>query len=1183
MSTMAIPWPRSYTPLFIFDVASVSVLLLLSFSVAFVRSNPTTKDAAPTEVTPVLVSQLTPRRVLIRTLVSLAAATYAADAAVAILRAVLAGVWDRPGPLGLASYLIGLVAFSTLAILLAWKDYKGIDAWQRRRVRVFAALAIIFGVAHIIVVASSGSLKDRKPPVGIPENPTTPALLYSPFVHFALSVLRLLIILPLYPALSHPYHSYVPSDILRTQQAVEQENATNGNSLLVPADTPFEACSGLDAPKPQYGTFTNVTRQPSTLTTRTSTPAPSDHPVPKNPLPKGPDPKAEINLDPSWSEMWHRIRRLFPYLWPRHELKLEALAFFCVLLLVAGRFITFFVPATLKKLVEIFEQQGQTSRPSPWGFLLLYAGLRFLQGSGGLAALRDVAWTPVMQYSDRHMSQLAFDHLLGLSLAFHIRKKTGEILRILDRGAAINRVFELILFSVAPTIIDIIVALAVFVHFFNWTLSAVVFGVTLAYITASIAITSWRTKIRRQMNERDVITRGIHTDCLLNYETVKYFNGEMHEGERYKEAIRNYQVLEFKAITAIHLLNLVQNFIITFGLLIGSLLVAAEIVNGRKYTSDFVFFITYLAQFYGPLNNLGYIYRSINSALVDTERLLKLLDEPTDVNDKPGAHDLIVTNGEIEFRNVSFTYDDRTTALNNVSFKVPKGSSVALVGESGSGKSTILRLLYRFYDLKEGQGSILIDGQNIQDITQASLRRAIGVVPQDSVLFNDTIAYNIRYGKFEATQEEIEYAAQAAQMHERILSFPDGYETKVGERGVRLSGGEKQRVSIARTFLKNAPILLLDEATSALDTTTEKDIQKALHNLVTGRSSLSIAHRLSTIVSSDVILVLKDGEIAERGNHGELLQANGIFARMWAEQIKVDHSEDLIHLNETEQQADGYIVPEEAQVEPLEAPVEPEPFAEPSAIKEIEQVDQPREDIASSPKSTTEFIREELEPPKVTPEISEAPKDEESKQELIAEGLSSGGAAATEPVIESPVASPFSAPVAFPVSDDASSVKVTDSPALEPARPSLEPDAASISAVQSPGIKFAQTESPRTGTPEPTDEGKRRRVSSQNFQKIARRISLGGKKGGQQAADAARAVARALTGGGGDPSSRPESPTPRETLATRMGFRRAGSKDDSSQREGSVRDSGSFVADDSPTSSLEPSKTKKNKSNKGKK
>lgn len=665
--------------------------------------------------------------------------------------------------------------------------------------------------------------------------------------------------------------------------------------------------------------------------------------------------------------------------------------------------------------------------------------LRFLQGSGGLAALRDTLWAPVMQYSDREMSLMSFNHLLNLSFSFHTRRKTGEILRVLDRGAAINNTFELLLFNIVPTFIDIAIALVVFCIKFEWTLALVIFFVIFAYVVASVVLTQWRTKIRRQMNEKDIVTRGIHTDCLLNYETVKYFGGEEHEAERYRQALGDYQALEYRVIISLNLLNLVQNFIITLGLLIGSIIVARRVIRDESGSSDFVIFITYLAQLYSPLNQLGSIYRSVNQSLIDTEKLLKLLNEPTDVNDKPNAPELHVEDGEIEFDNVTFSYDGRNPALSGVSFKVPKNSSVALVGDSGSGKSTILRLLYRFYDLGEGQGRILIDGQDIRDVTQKSLRQAIGVVPQDSVLFNTSISYNIAYGKFGASPEEIEVAARSAQMHDRIMSFPNGYETTVGERGVRLSGGEKQRVAIARTLLKNPPILLLDEATSALDTHTERDIQKALQNLMMGRSSLSIAHRLSTIASADLILVLKDGQIVEQGSHKELLAQDGIFAAMWADQISSSEV-GSIDVTETKPEVTGYSVEDDSVL--VETSVPPhEPLSEPVAQDTSEHDD--KNDTAEPPAAPLTF-----------------PSTEEPEE-----------------IISDPSPAAVAAPLAFPVSDDAP--ETTQSPA------------------SGPGVTFdSNSTSPRTGTPDADAEPKRKRISSQNFQRLARRISITTKRQG---------------------------------------------------------------------------------------
>ncbi|GLB37259.1 putative ABC transporter [Lyophyllum shimeji] len=888
----------------------------------------------------------------------------------------------------------------------------------------------------------------------IPHAPEFPAdVPLTALLHFVFPVLRALLLLPLLAALIFPRTVY---DTVQSDEDAEAPAAT-ASSFLLPRGVAQQSTGipGLPNDASKYGTFrtTRSNLQRSAPTTRAATPAPSTAPDSKS------DAKPEISLDPSWCEIWRRIRRLGPYLWPSKNSYLQLLASLCIIILLLGRVINLAMPLALGELVRTLESP---SGQSPWPYLFAYVGLRFLQGSGGLAAIRDSLWAPVMQYSDREMSQLSFDHLLNLSFAWHTRRKTGEILRVLDRGAAINHTFELILFNILPTFIDIFVALAAFCILFEWTLALVIFFVMFAYVAASVILTQWRTKIRRQMNERDVITRGIHTDCLLNYETVKYFGGEEHEGQRYREALREYQALEYKVIVSLNLLNMVQNFIITLGLLVGSMIVAYRVTKGQSDPGSFVVFITYLAQLYGPLNQLGYIYRSINQSLVDTEKLLALLNEPTEVNDRPNAPDLIVHDGEIEFDNVSFSYDGRTTALQGVSFKVPKGSSVALVGESGAGKSTILRLLYRFYDLGEGEGRILIDGQDIRDVTQKSLRQAIGVVPQDPVLFNASIGYNIGYGKFGSSPEEIEAAAKSAQMHERIMSFPDGYETKVGERGVRLSGGEKQRVAIARTLLKNPPILLLDEATSALDTSTEKDIQKALQNLVRGRSSLSIAHRLSTIASADLILVLKDGQIVEQGSHKELLARDGIFASMWAEQVSA--SDDHVSLDErtTKPEISGYAADDaespavERESESIAAALEtPGDVPSAGAINALTEADD------AAPGAGDLVDLSDASPETKVPSQHEEPS-------------------ASSPTIHSPVPiSPVAAPLAFPSTEEPEPM-----PETQPER---------VATPQGPAVTFPanlNTPPDRTGTPDPDSEPKRKRISSQNFQRLARRISL---------------------------------------------------------------------------------------------
>ncbi|EMD37782.1 hypothetical protein CERSUDRAFT_136601 [Gelatoporia subvermispora B] len=888
-----------------------------------------------------------------------------------------------------------------------------------------------------------------------------------------------------------PRVSYVPVE-------AGEEAAPTDSSLLLPPEIGAAPSTGLapvTAENSKYGTFrTTRSTLPSGPTTRTPTPAPSSSRVP------APKEKEEVNPDASWTELFRRLRRIAPYLWPSKSVSLQLVATLCVLLVLVGRVVNLLTPFML---AEVVRRLTEVPAQSPWLYLFAYIGLRFLQGSGGLSALRDALWAPVLQYSDREMSQLSFNHLLNLSLAFHTRRKTGEILRILDRGSAINHTLELLLFNIIPTFIDIFIALVMFCIFFEWTLALVIAFVMIAYVAVSVILTRWRTKLRRQMNERDMITRGIHTDCLLNYETVKYFNGEEHEAQRYGDAIRQYQALEYKVILSLNLLNLVQNFVITMGLLVGSMIVALRVVRGQSRPDQFVFFITYISQLYGPLNMLGYIYRSVNQSLVDTEKLLKLLNEPTEVNDKPNAPDLTVQNGEIEFENVNFSYDDRTTALKGVSFKVPKGSSVALVGESGSGKSTILRLLYRFYDLKEGEGRILIDGQDIRDVTQSSLRKSTGVVPQDCVLFNASIAYNIGYGKFGASREEIEAAAKAAQMHDRIMSFPDGYETKVGERGVRLSGGEKQRVAIARTLLKNPPVLLLDEATSALDTQTEKDIQKALLHLMEGRSSLSIAHRLSTIASADLILVLKDGQIIEQGSHADLLARNGAFAAMWADQVQ--GSEDGVSSHKKE--VTGYSVDTDpsTKVEPdaenaaavaelvntlEEAPTAPVDTSAPAG-EDLVQI----EDAATVGAEPVETAAPE-ESAEATAEVSPVPAGAEDIIDPTTDGpgaaqsppITIPTAAVTFPGSEQPIrSSPDDAApaVAFPSSDGPAPITFPGSLDSGSANPSIS------ERIGSPGVTFQDSHSPsRTGTPEVDTDGRRKRtLSTQGIQRLAKRIT----------------------------------------------------------------------------------------------
>ncbi|KAH9987023.1 hypothetical protein BJV74DRAFT_951775 [Russula compacta] len=1041
----------SSTALFILRVISPSIILLTTISLL------TTRPSAPTTPSPIIsvtVATSTPRHGLILSCLSFSSFIYLLDGLVFILYAVINKYWPTCTGIEINA-LIGLVAFAGLAALGSWKEIKGVDVWLLRRLRYAIFLSLVLDAAQVILYGTSMS-KDHLPhPYPFPYDIQT-------LLHFTLPILRVLLLVLLFFALINPVVTYTTvtsaNDVL--------EDQPTSTSLLLSSQDGLDSLSGqgLNVRPPKYGTFEDALENRSPVIQDQDTGKIQSAPKEK-----------EVDIDPTWEEILRRLRRITPYLWPKRSRPLQLVALLCVFILILGRFVNLAVPFLLADLVDVFEE-GVNS--IPWVYLVGYVGLRFLQSSGGLPALRDALWTPVMQYSDREMSLLSFNHLLHLSFAWHTHRKTGEVLRILDRGAVINKTLQLVLFDIVPTFVDVIVALVVFTIKFDWTLGLVIFLVLSAYIVASVLLTRWRTRLRRSMNERDTISRGIHTDCLLNYETVKYFNGEEYESDRYRESIMNYQTLEYRVVTAMNLLNLVQNFIITVGLLVGSMIVARRVVNHGLNTSDFVFFITYLAQLYGPLNMLGSIYRSINRSLVDAEKLLELLNEPTDINDKPGAPDLVITNGEIEFDNVGFTYDGRQPALRGVSFRVPKGGSVALVGESGAGKSTILRLLYRFYDLKENEGRILVDGQDIRDVTQASLRKAIGVVPQDAVLFNANIAYNIGYGNFEASREEVEEAAKAAQMHDRVMSFPDKYETKVGERGIRLSGGEKQRVAIARTLLKDPPILLLDEATSALDTSTERDIQKALQNLVRGRSSLSIAHRLSTIANADLILVLKDGQIIEQGNHEQLLKLNGVFAAMWADQINAAGGPPVD--GGPKEAVTGYHIDDAI------------PFTDEPVTADIDTA--PTQDTAEPPA-----------------EASEAPVDETA----LGEDTDLGGTRPDQPaaavvagtqVDDAPVTFPSSDVGGVPVSDttppQVNPVALPTSDAALVAFPGSTSDESASqkapSTTQTPGVVFApEVGTPeRTATPDPESETKRKRISSQNFQRLARRISISTRRAG---------------------------------------------------------------------------------------
>ncbi|KAL7414669.1 hypothetical protein BDY24DRAFT_384154 [Mrakia frigida] len=825
-----------------FSIGVPLVLLTTLLSSFVVRQTPPSLQPQSSTIEvdshlgPILKISPPPRRSILLWLLFLLGFTSVLQGVLLVVPAVINQSWSEGWMEGSFYVVMGALIWSGAAVRAEWEMSLGFGGTRRVWIRALAVLGLVGeGLMGSLmlwnVVHSSPQIVGSPPLVTI--------------FAFTLNLLRLLLLVTLNLTVFLP----LPA------QSVPSSATSSTDTLLGPSSVPNAA----------YGTFHSAS---------SATVTPPTQPDGKNPAGPGGDDRPQ-----TWGALFKRLRALSPHLWPKTNFRLQVFSFLCIFIIVLGRIVNAGTPLAFGNLID-----DLTNSTSPWKDFIIYISLRFSSGSGGiLVVLQSMLWAPVMQSADFKMSTLCFDHLLNLSLAWHTKKKTGEVLRILDRGSALNNLFQLILFNILPVFFDISFALGIFYWKFGGALAFVILVVMAAYVVVSVMMTGWRTKIRRQMNERDTLTRGIVADVLMGWETVKYFGAEERENSRYRSAIAEYQVLEFKVVGSLNLLNLTQNAIISTGLLLGSLMVANRVVNGDASPALFVVFISYLAQLSGPLNNLGGIYRQLNQTCVDSEKLLKLLDEDLDVRDQPGAKDLVVTDGVVEFEDVRFAYDTRLEALKGISFKIPKGSSVALVGESGSGKSTVLRLLYRFYEITSG--TIRIDGQDISKVTQSSLRRAIGVVPQDSVLFNESIKYNIAYGRENATDEEIEEVAKNAQLHSRILTFPDGYETKVGERGVRLSGGEKQRVSLARTMLKSPPILLLDEATSALDTNTEREIQTSLNLLLQNRTSLSIAHRLSTIVNADIILVLSNGEIVESGSHAELVEKKGVFAELWKKQI----------------------------------------------------------------------------------------------------------------------------------------------------------------------------------------------------------------------------------------------------------------------------------------------------------
>ena len=572
------------------------------------------------------------------------------------------------------------------------------------------------------------------------------------------------------------------------------------------------------------------------------------------------------------------IRTLLPYLWPRGSLEMRGRVVLAVLLLVGAKVANVYVPILYKEAVDILSDDAAVVIVVPVAILLAYGALRVLTVAFG--ELRDAVFAKVAERAIRTIALRVFDHLHRLSLRFHVERRTGGLSRAIERGTkGIEFLLTFMLFNVLPTLVEVAMVCGILWALYGIAYAAVTFVTIAAYIAFTLSVTEWRLKYRRRMNERDSEANTKAIDSLLNYETVKYFGNEAHEGRRFDTARRHYERAAVRSKTSLSLLNIGQGLVVAVGLTGITIMAGNEVAAGTMTIGDFVLVNTYLLQLYIPLNFLGFVYREIKQSLTDMEAMFGILSVECEIENAPGAPSLRVSAGAIEFDDVHFSYDARRPILQGVSFRVPPGETVAIVGASGAGKSTISRILFRFYDIQSG--GVRIDGQDVRTVRQDSLRAVIGIVPQDTVLFNDTILYNLAYGRPEASRAEIEEAARLAHIHDFIEGLPDGYDSVVGERGLKLSGGEKQRIAIARTILKRPRILMFDEATSALDSRTEKEIQANIRELSRDRTTLMIAHRLSTIIDADQILVLEGGRIVERGRHGALLIRDGRYAEMW--------------------------------------------------------------------------------------------------------------------------------------------------------------------------------------------------------------------------------------------------------------------------------------------------------------